>query len=273
MSQPDPLDAQRRIWSLGDYAAIARFLMPISEDVVETVGIGSFDRVLDVGVGSGNTAIAAARRGAEVVGVDLAPRQLELAAARAADERVTIELHEGNAEDLPLPDDEFDVVVSVMGMIFAPDHAKALAEMVRVCRPGGKVVLTAWSEGGWSWAWRKRAAELLPPAAPGGPQPDVWGEPDEVARRLEAAGLDGKIHHRPLNWDFASAADARDFFVQNVGPYIAFGETARALGKEEQYLAELEAIMAERNIATDGRLVLPAPYLLVVATKPPSGSR
>jgi SAM-dependent methyltransferase len=272
MSQPDPLDAQRRMWSLGDYTAVARFLMPISEDVVETVGIGSFDRVLDVGVGSGNTAIAAARRGAEVVGVDLTPRQLELAAARAADEGVTIELHEGNAEDLPLPNGEFDVVVSVMGMIFAADHAKALAEMARVCRPGGKVVLTSWAEEGWSWAWRQRAATLLPPAAPGGPQPDAWGVPDELARRLDAAGLDGRIHHRPLSWDFASTDDARDFFVQNVGPFIAFSEAARGMGNEEQFFAELEAVMAQTNTATNGRLVLPAPYLLAIATKPSSSA-
>lgn len=267
MAATDPFDAQRLLWSMGDYTAVAHFLEPISADLVETAGIGSGDRVLDVGVGNGNTAIVAARLGAKVTGVDLTPRQLELAAERIAAEGLAVELQEGNAEDLPYDDASFDAVVSVMGVIFAPDHARAAAELARVCRPGGTVAITAWAQEGWSWVWRQRAADLVAAAQPGGPQPDAWGVSAELVRRLETVGLDVTVAKRPLAWTFASVDEAVAFFSEKAGPFIAFAQAAKAAGNGDRFYDELRAVMAESNESTDGTLVLPAPYLLAVAKR------
>jgi Zn-dependent alcohol dehydrogenase len=135
----DHRDAQRRMWTIGDYPAVARRLLPISVDTVEELPITTGTRVLDVGTGDGNFALEAARRGAVVVGIDLAPAQIEQAAARAVADGLDVDLRVGDAEALDVEDGSFDVVASVLGMMFVPDHEKAAAEMVRACRPGGTV--------------------------------------------------------------------------------------------------------------------------------------
>lgn len=256
------LEAQVRIWSSGDYPVIARRLLPISLELIDAVGIGPGDQVLDVGVGNGNAAIEAARRGAQVTGIDLTPVQIERARARCVDEQVEVDLRVGNAEQLDVPDASFDQVLSVMGVIFAPDHERALAEMARAARPGGTVALTAWAEDGWSSCWRARAADLLPAPQPGSPQPDAWGDPDELDRRLRRAGLATTIEIRSFTWEFASEAEALDTFVTSAGPYVQFLRTATDLGVADQALAVLREALAEANVATNGACRLPAPYLM-----------
>jgi SAM-dependent methyltransferase len=261
------LDAQRRVWTIGDYPIIARHLLPISVETVEAVGIRSSDRVLDVGVGSGNAAIEAARRGATVTGIDLTPAQIERARSRCADEGVQVELRVGNAEKLDVPDASFDVVLSVMGVIFAPDHARAIAEMARACRPGGTVAITTWAEGGWSSRWRSRAALLLPAPRPGSPTPDEWGDPDEVVNRFAAAGLRATVERRSFAWRFSSEEEALETFLGAAGPYVQFMETASSVGRADEALHELRAALAETNEAGDGTCRLPAPYLLAVSRR------
>src|SRR6478609_872549 len=139
----DPAEAQRRIWAAGDYSVVARQFLPMSVETVEAVGVRAGDRVLDVGTGNGNAAIEAARRGATVTGIDLTPEQVDLARKRCADEGLDVDLRVGNAEALDVPDASYDVVLSVLGVIFAPDHARALGEMARACRPRGTVAMTA----------------------------------------------------------------------------------------------------------------------------------
>jgi SAM-dependent methyltransferase len=269
MTDEKVLEAQRRLWAAGDYPAIARHLLPISVETLDVVGVGPGQQVLDVGVGDGNTAIEAARRGAVVTGLDISPAQLDKARRRITAEGLSVELHEGHAEDLPFADASFDVVVSVLGVIFAPDHERAVAELARVCRPGGTVAVTAWVDDSWFRLWRDRAARLVPPAPPddGGPRPDLWGQPGEAARRLAAAGLDAHEERRDFFWSFPTAQAAATFFLEVAAPFMALKQAAAEAGRGHEVLPELVAAMDEVNAATDGTCRLPSPYLVAVGRR------
>jgi SAM-dependent methyltransferase len=262
-------EAQRWMWAAGDYSLVAQRLLPISVETVEAVGVQPGQTVLDVGVGDGNTAIEAARRGAVVTGVDLTPEQVERARARAANGGLELDLRVGDAEELDLPDASFDLVVSVMAAIFAPDHVAAAREMVRVCRSGGTVAMTAWAEHGWAVAWKERARELVPVPPGGGPDPDAWGRPDTMRQRLEDAGLrDVEVEEREFHWSFPSTDDAVDFFLAHAGPFIAFRQAAEAAGNGDEVRPAIVAALDESNQAVDGSLRVLAPYVLGRGTKP-----
>lgn len=268
MTDEKVLEAQRRVWAAGDYPAIARHLRPISVETLELAGVAAGQQVLDVGVGDGNTAIEAARRGAAVTGLDISPDLLDKARRRIAAEGFHVELHEGHAEDLPFADATFDAVVSVLGVIFAPDHERAVAELARVCRPGGTVAVTAWVDVSWFRTWRERADRLVPMAPPeGGPRPDLWGQPGEAVRRLRAAGLDAREEVRDFDWSFPTSEAAATFFLDTAAPFIAFKQAAVAAGRGDEVLPELVAAMDEVNVATDGTCRLPSPYVVAVGRR------
>ena len=151
-TQPD-LDAvkqrQQQAWASGDFAVVAARIVLVAEQLCDTADLHAGWRVLDVATGSGNAAIAAARHGCDAVGVDYVPALLERGRRRAAAEGLTVELLEGDAESLPFPDASFDAVTSVFGSMFAPDHAQAAAELLRVCRPGGTIALASWTPEGF----------------------------------------------------------------------------------------------------------------------------
>ncbi len=260
------MDAQTRMWTIGNYPAIARHLLPISEDVVATLDIQPGERVLDVAVGDGNAAILAAQRGATVTGIDLTPTQIDRARDRCAAEGAEVDLRVGNAEDLDVADASFDVVMSVMGVIFAPGHAAAARELGRVCRPGGRIAFTAWTASGWSVVWRSKVAHLMP-APPTGPTPDDWGDPDVLAMRVDAAGLVATIETRDFAWRFPSAEVAFETFVTAAGPFVMFMEVMQMQGKVDEARVALLEVIHEANVASDGSCTLPAAYLLVSATR------
>ena len=222
--------------------------------------------MLDVAVGDGNAAVLAVRRGATVTGIDLTAAQIERARARCLAEGADVDLRVGDAQALDLPDAAFDVVLSVMGVIFAPDHERAAAELARVVRPGGTVAMTSWFAEGWSARWRARVAGLVPPPPAGTPSPDEWGDPAEVERRLRAAGLEVEVSVRPFDWRFPSEASALETFLAAAGPYVAFMEQAAAVGKADEARAALVEVLHDANTATDGTCRLNAPYVLAISS-------
>ena len=136
---------QQQVWSSGDYNKIAALTVPVNEAVVTAAGIAPGENVLDIATGTGHSALAAARGGAHVTGIDYVPALLEIARDRAAAERVEATFVECPAEDLPFPDGAFDVVVSAIGVMFAADHQAAADEIARVTRPGGRIALASWT--------------------------------------------------------------------------------------------------------------------------------
>lgn len=255
------------LWAKGDYPTIARHLLPIAEAAVEAARIAAGERVLDVGVGDGNAAVLAARRGALVTGVDITPAQVERARQRCAAEGVDVDLRVGDAQALDVPDGAFDVAVSVMAMIFAPDPVRAAAEAVRVVRPGGgRLVLTSWRVGGWSERWRGRLAELLPGPLPVSPT-EAWGEPGMVQRRFAGAGLAVEVEEVPFEWAFPSVDDAVATMLTSSPPHVSALEQAAAIGKEAALRAAFVDVIEGSNAAVDGTCRLPAPFLLAVGCR------
>ncbi len=213
----------RTIWASGDYAKLAAELVsPLGPVLVQATAIAAGDRVLDVAAGTGNAAIPAAETGASVIASDLCPELLEQGSRLAAERGVELEWREANAHELPFGDDEFDVVMSCIGVMFAPFHRLAADELVRVCKPGGRIGLISWTpEGhiGQLWAAMKPYAPAPPPGAQ---PPPLWGQEEHVRALLGDRVTDVVTERRMLAVDhFADGAEFRDYFKNLYGPTIA----------------------------------------------------
>src|SRR5499426_1844338 len=179
-SAPAPIDLkaiksrQQGAWSSGDYAVVGTTLQIVGEELCEALDLRSGQKVLDVAAGNGNASLAAARRWCDVVATDYVPALLERAHERAGAERLNIAFREADAEALPFPDASFDAVVSTFGVMFTPDQERAAAELVRVCRRGGKIGLANWTPDGFIGQLFKTIGKHLPPA-PGARSPALWG--------------------------------------------------------------------------------------------------
>ena len=184
---------QRSVWASGDFSVVASRIVFQAEHLCETADLQAGWRVLDVATGSGNAAIAAARRGCEVVGIDFVPALLERGRIRAAAEHLDVEFLEGDAEDLPFPDASFDAVISVYGVMFAPDHHRAAAELARVCRPGGRIALASWTPDGFIGETFRIFSRYLPPG-PGLQPPVRWGDRGLPRRALRGCR---RLHDQP----------------------------------------------------------------------------
>ena len=182
---------QQVAWSSGDYALIGTTLQIVGEELCEALDVRSGQRVLDVAAGNGNVSLAAARRWCEVVASDYVPALLERARERAAAERLAIEFREADAEALPFADGSFDVVVSTFGVMFTPDQERAAAEMLRVCRHGGKIGLANWTPEGFIGQLFKTIGKHLPPPA-GARSPAQWGTPARIGELFGAHSLSVK---------------------------------------------------------------------------------
>jgi SAM-dependent methyltransferase len=255
---------QQQAWASGDFAVVAARIVLVAEQLCDTADLHAGWRVLDVATGSGNAAIAAARLGCTAVGVDYVPALLERGRLRAAAEGLPVELLEGDAESLPFPDASFDAVTSVFGSMFAPDHAKAAAELLRVCRPGGTIALASWTpEGFIGELFRTVAAHVAPPA--GVASPMLWGTEGHL-RELFGDGICWlEVAERTFTFRFTSAEEFVAFFRTWYGPTVkAFA--ALDDGPARQAL-ELDLVQLARRYDRLGSdaIAIPATYTEAVA--------
>lgn len=235
----DPLkEKHQAIWASGDYAAVAREVIPaLGRILVDAVDVQAGERVLDVAAGSGNAAIPAARRGAEVVASDLTPALLERGRAQAESEGVRIAWEQGDCEALPYDDASFDVVLSSVGVMFAPHHQASADELVRVTRPGGRIGLASWTPEGFIGRMFATMRPFVPAPPPGAQPPPLWGDPDHVRALLGDRVTDVRWQRRQLTVDrFGSAEEFVEFFKRAYGPTLA---AYRNLAGQPERAAEL----------------------------------
>ena len=253
---------QQATWSAGDYAVIGTTLQITGELLCEAVDIAAGTRVLDVAAGNGNATLAAARRGAEVTATDYVGALLAGAAARAEAEGLRVTCREADAEALPFDDDTFDAALSTFGAMFTPNHERTSAELLRVCRPGGRIGMTSWTPTGFIGAMFKTVSRHVPPPA-GVASPLAWGTEEHLAELFPGQRVD--VQTRQFVFRYRSAQDWLDTFRTFYGPTLKAFAALDAAGQAalEQDLLDLATAA---NTATDGSLRVPSDYLEVVVT-------
>lgn len=264
-------EMHRAMWTQGDYPALATELTPdLGAILVEACGVKPRQRVLDVGAGAGNAAIPAAMMGAEVVASDLAPEMFDAGRRQAADRGVELEWVEGDAEALPFPDDEFDVVMSCLGVMFAPHHQAGADELVRVCRPGGTIGLLSWTSEGFVGQMFAVMKPFAPPPPPGAQPPPLWGSEEHVRDLLGDRVTD--IQARRQRVTIASFHQPEDFlhyFKSHYGPTISVYKSLAGDESKVKALDEALTQLAEdfSDAHADAPYQMDWEYLLLTARK------
>lgn len=256
----------KSMWMAGDFGQIARIIQGAADEFTATLELKPGEKVLDVACGSGNLTIPAARTGATVVGVDIASNLLEQAADRAKAEGLAIQLDEGDAENLPYEDASFDVVMTMYGAMFAPRPDRVSSELVRVCKPGGRIAMANWTPAGHIGQMFKINGKHVPPP-PTMPSPVKWGDEATVRERLSDGIADLKTTSMNCKWIFPfGPADVVEYFRMYYGPtqraFAALDENGQAALRKD-----LEQLWSDNNKATDGSTEVDAEYLAVVAIK------
>jgi SAM-dependent methyltransferase len=236
-------DKHRAIWASGDYPSLAaEVVAPLGPVLVEAAGIGPGQTVLDVGAGTGNAAIPAALTGATVTASDLTPELLAAGERIAATRDAKLTWTEADAEAMPFGDGSFDTVISCIGVMFAPFHQVAAAELLRVCRPGGTIALVNWTPEGFVGKLFATMKPFAPPPPPGAQPPPLWGDPAHLATLFGDGVTDVRTERRTLAVDrFATGAEVRDYFKSVYGPTIA---VYRNIAGDAAKVAELDAAIA-----------------------------
>ncbi|MDX6624278.1 MAG: hypothetical protein QOE75_2210 [Solirubrobacterales bacterium] len=257
---------QQKIWSEGDFSMVANLVYFPSERLAESLEIIPDERVLDVASGSGNAALAAARRSwGNVVSSDYVPALLDRGRERAAAEGLAIEFVEADAQNLPFEDASFDVVTSVFGAMFAPDQQKAADELLRVVKPGGRIGMGNWVPDGSVGTMFKTISKHAPPP-PGLPSPLLWGTEEHVRELFGDRVSELRIERRVSRQPFRSPEHYIDFFRTYFGPTKMAFERVGPEGEAELY-ADLKGFLEEVNTAGDRAMVLEADYLEIIATR------
>ena len=267
---PADMSAQRAIWALGDYPSVARDLISgLGERLVRACGVRPGDRVLDVAAGAGNAAIPAALAGARVTACDLTPELLAAGRAAAAGAGAEVAWREADATCLPFPDATFDVVLSCVGVMFAPDHQACARELLRVCRPGGTIGVLSWTPEGFIGQMLAVTKQYLAPPPGARPAP-WWGRPGYLADLLAGQVTAVTERTEAVRIDrFAGPAEFRDYFKARYGPTIA---AYRQIAADPERVAGLDRDLADlarrHDLGAGPSLVMDWEYLLVTAGRP-----
>jgi len=258
----------KRVWGLGDYPAVAKAVIPdLGRILVESSGIRPGQNVLDVAAGSGNATIPAAQQGARVVGLDLTPSLLTAGRAEAERLGLGIDWQEGDAEALDFADDSFDVVISCLGLMFAPHHQRAADETLRVVRPGGTIGLLSWTPEGFIGQMLAAMKPYAPTPPPGAQPPPLWGTEAHVRELFgDRANIDSCERSVVSVTRFATPEECRDYFKMYYGPTVA---TYQSLNEDPTRIAGLDEALdnlARRFDICHDRLAMEWEYLLITAT-------
>jgi ubiquinone/menaquinone biosynthesis C-methylase UbiE len=255
---------QQAAWASGDYAAVGTTLQIVGEELCEAVDLRSNQRVLDVAAGNGNATLAAARRFADVVSTDYVAALLERGRERARAEGLDVTFQQADAEALPFPDASFDVILSTFGVMFTPRQEQAARELIRVCRPGGKIGLANWTPEGFIGQVFKTIGKYVPPA-PGVKSPALWGNKAHLETLFGAQAVVAAAS-KTFVFRYKSPRHWVEFFRQYYGPVL---KTFAALDPEARVglEADLYALIDRFNATRDGTLVVPSEYLEAVITK------
>lgn len=258
----------RTMWgTLGDYPAVASDLIAeLGPTLVAATGIGPGDRVLDVAAGAGNVAVPAALAGADVVASDLAPELFVAGREYAAREGVSLSWEEGDAEALPYADDTFDAVTSCVGVMFAPRHRQAAGELLRVCRPGGRIGLISWTPEGFVGELFRAMKPYAPPPPPGAQPPPLWGDEDHVRALLGDRVTDVETRRQTVTVStFATPESFRDYWKTVYGPTIvAYRTVADDPERTAALDRDLAAVAARYDRGTD-TVIMDWEYLVLTA--------
>ena len=246
---------QQVMWASGDFHAVATLIQPVADALCDAVDVQAGSRVLDVATGSGNAAIAAARCGADVIGIDYVPALLERGRRRAEAEGVQIELVEGDAEAIPFVDRSFDTVLSVFGSMFAPDQQRAADELGRVVRPGGRIGLATWTPDGFIGEMLKVVTAHVPPPA-GVASPLLWGTESHLQELFGDTISELRTTERIFTFRF------RSYY----GPTLKAFEAAGHAGRDALF-ADLVALVGRYAGTTTGPVAIPSAWLEAVAIR------
>jgi ubiquinone/menaquinone biosynthesis C-methylase UbiE len=256
---------QQVAWSSGDYAIVGTTLQIVGEQLAEALDLRAGQKVLDIAAGNGNFTLAAARRWCDVTSTDYVERLLERGRQRAVAEGLSVTFQKADAEDLPFADESFDAVASTFGVMFSPDQSRTASEMLRVCRPGGRIGLANWTPDGFIGQMFKAIGKHLPPPA-GLKSPALWGTREwmEKVFRAESSSLIAEPRH--FVFRYRSAQHFLDVFREYYGPMLKAFETLNAAGRKALSKDIIELI-GRFNKSGDDSMVVPSEYLEVIVTK------
>jgi ubiquinone/menaquinone biosynthesis C-methylase UbiE len=261
-------ERMRRMWGSVDYHPIAVQDVLVSELLARAADVHSGHRVLDVAAGTGNSALAAARRGACVTATDIVPGALETASRRAAAEGLELDVRVAEAQELPFEDGTFDVVLSTFGAMYAPDQHRTASELVRVCRPGGRIAMANWTPDGLVARLQRVLASVMPkpPQPPPGKPPVAWGGEQHCRELFGSSVRELSATVRVDEMVARSAEDQLELMNRHLAPWHLAYESLPAEARQKLTTAAV-AEYQQFNRATDGTLVARAEYLEVVAVK------